>query len=66
MKISQHESKSGFFLSLSHIGWDSGLSSKIGIIPMKSGWLYSLYEHNLPLIVLKFNQKMTHTVNLKD
>ena len=41
MKISQHESKSGFFLSRLHIGWDSGFSSKIGIVPMKSGWLDS-------------------------
>ena len=36
-KISQYESKSGFFLSRSHIGRDSGLSSKIGIIATKSG-----------------------------
>ena len=28
MKISQHESKSGFFPSRSHIGQDSGYSSK--------------------------------------
>ena len=42
-KISQHESKSGFFLSRSHtIGRDSGFSSKIGIIATKSGWLDSL------------------------
>ena len=41
-KISQHESKSGFFLSRSHIGWDSGFSSKIRIILMKLGWLDSL------------------------
>ena len=42
-KISQHESKSGFFLSRSHtIVRDSGFSSKIGIIPTKSGWLDSL------------------------
>ena len=41
-KILQHESKSGFFLSRSHIGRDSGLTSKIGMIPTKSGWLDSL------------------------
>ena len=33
--IAQHESKSGFFLSRSHIGRDSGFSSKIRIIPTK-------------------------------
>ena len=38
-KISQHESKLGFFPSRSHIGRDSGCSSKIGIIPTKSEWL---------------------------
>ena len=31
--------KSGFFLSRSHIGRDSGFSSKIGRIPTRSGWL---------------------------
>ena len=48
MKISQLKSKSGFFLSRSHIGWDSGFSSKIGIILMKLGWLDSLtaYTHS--------------------
>ena len=47
-KISQHELKSGFFLSWSHIGWDSGFSSKIRIIPTKSGWLDSLSSSWLP------------------
>ena len=42
MKMSQQESKSGFFLSQSHIDQDSGFSSKIGIIPTKSGWLDNL------------------------
>ena len=41
-KISQHESKSGFSLSRSHVGQDSGFSRKIAIIPTKSGWLDSL------------------------
>ena len=41
-KILQHESKSGFFLSRSHIGRDLGLTSKIGMVPTKSGWLDSL------------------------
>ena len=41
-KISQHELKSGFFLSRSHIGRNSGFSIKIRIIPTKSGWLDSL------------------------
>ena len=40
-KISHHESKSGFFLSRSHIDRDLGFSSKIGIIQMKLGWLDS-------------------------
>ena len=31
-KILQHESKSGFFLSRSHIGRGSGLTSKIGMV----------------------------------
>ena len=42
-KISQYKSKSRFFLSLSHIGRDSGFSSKIGTIPTKSGWLDRLH-----------------------
>ena len=42
LKISQHESKSGFGLSRSHVGRDSGFSRKIAIIPTKSGWLDSL------------------------
>ena len=36
-KILQHGSKLWFFLPRSHIGRDSGFSSKIGIIPTKSG-----------------------------
>ena len=31
-KVSQHESKSGFFLSRLHIGQDLGFSSKIGMV----------------------------------
>ena len=43
-KLSQHESNSGFFLSRSHIGRDSGFSSKIRIIPTKSGRLDNLHK----------------------
>ena len=45
-------SKSGFFLSRSHIGWDSGFSSKAGRISTWSGWLDSLitWYTTVPLI----------------
>ena len=36
-------SKLGFFLSQSHVGLNSGFSSNIGRMPMKSEWLDSLY-----------------------
>ena len=41
LKISKQMSKSGFFLSRSHVGRDSGFSSKIGRIATRSGWLDS-------------------------
>ena len=34
-------SKSGFFLSRPHVGWDSRFSSKIRRISTRSGWLHS-------------------------
>ena len=43
-KISQHESKSEFFRSRSHIGRGSGFSSKIGMILTKSGVLDNLHK----------------------
>ena len=46
MKMSQHNLKSRFFQSQSHIGQDLG-SSKIGIIPTKSGRLDSLIKLNI-------------------
>ena len=42
LEIWEQMSKLEFFLSWSHIGWDSGFSSKIRRIPTKSGWLDSL------------------------
>ena len=42
-KKSKQMSKSGFFLSWSHVGLNSGFSSKTGRIPAKSEWLDSLY-----------------------
>ena len=41
-KISEGKSKSGAFLSRSHVGQDLGFSNKIRVILMKSGWLDSL------------------------
>ena len=43
LKKSKQMSKLGFFLSRSHVGLNSGFSSKIGRIPTKSEWLDSLY-----------------------
>ena len=70
MKISHHESKSGFFLSRSHIGGDSGFSSKIRIIPTKSGWLDSLIfqvcqlvKYKRKLIICDFVQEDYQTHN---
>ena len=40
--VSEQVSKLGFFLFRSHIGRDSGFSSKNGKIPTTSGWLDSL------------------------
>ena len=37
--------KSGFFSSRSHVGLDSGFSSKFKGIPTKSGWLDSTSEN---------------------
>ena len=39
-KISQSESKSVFFLSRSHIGRDSGFSSKIGMVGQSDSVLF--------------------------
>ena len=41
-KMTEQMLKSGFFLFRLLIGQDSGFSSKIGVIPTKSGWLDSL------------------------
>ena len=49
-KISQHESKSVFSLSRSHVGQDSGFSRKIAIISTKSGWLDSLSSEGCQLL----------------
>ena len=38
-KISVQMSKLRFFLSQSHIGWDSGFSSQIGRMRERLGWL---------------------------
>ena len=43
LKKSKQMSKLGFFLSRSHVGLNSGSSSKIGKIPTKLEWLDSLY-----------------------
>ena len=43
LKKSKQMSKLGFFLSRSHVGLNSGFSSKTGRMPMKSEWLDSLY-----------------------
>ena len=42
LESSEQISKTGVFLSRSHIGWDSEFSSKIERIPTKLGWLDSL------------------------
>ena len=44
MKILQHKSKSGFFLSRSHIGQDSGFSSKNQDNPDEIGMVGKLYS----------------------
>ena len=36
-------SKSGFFLSRSHIGLDSGFQAKLGESPQNWGWMDSLH-----------------------
>ena len=43
LKIWEQISTSGFLLSRSHFGQDSGFSIKIGRIPTRSGWLDSLH-----------------------
>ena len=40
--MTEQMSKLGFFLFRLLIGRDSGFSSKIGVIPTKSGWSDSL------------------------
>ena len=44
LKIWEQISTSGFLLSRSHFGQDSGFSIKIGRIPTRSGWLDSLHR----------------------
>ena len=45
--------KSGFFLSRSYIGWDSGFSSKIGKIPTQPKRLDSLHMYQFFLFLQK-------------